>query len=284
VYSSCVIGKNRPVYIIGEIGINHNGDIDIALRLLKEAKSAGCNAVKFQKRTPVLCVPEKQKNILRQTPWGILTYLEYKERLELNKKDYIKIDNYARKLGIDWFVSYWDIPSISFMDSFSLCYHKIPSACITDLELLREVSLRDGIVIMSTGMSSLSEIQKAVDVFSITDLCLLHTTSSYPCCAAEINLRMIQVFQQQYSCLVGYSGHERGIQISLAAVAMGAKVIERHITLDRTMWGTDQASSLEIPGLRKLIRDIRVIEDAMGDGVKKIYTSELSAKKKLRRK
>jgi len=170
------------------------------------------------------------------------------------------------------------------MDSFSPCYHKIPSACITDLELLREVSLRDGIVIMSTGMSSLSEIQKAVDVFSITDLCLLHTTSSYPCCAAEINLRMIQVFQQQYSCPVGYSGHERGIQISLAAVAMGAKVIERHITLDRTMWGTDQAASLEIPGLRKLIRDIRVIEDAMGDGVKKIYTSELSAKKKLRRK
>ena len=271
------------IYIIAEIGINHNGAIEDALQLIKVAKDAGCNAVKFQKREPDVCVPENQKNILRETPWGEMTYLDYRKKVEFSKAQYVVIDEYARKLKIDWFASPWDIPSVDFLTEFNLPFIKIASACLTDDALLERVAISRVPVILSTGMSTLNQIDHAVSLLDKNSLTLMATTSSYPMDPTEANLRTIQTLKERYGVPVGYSGHETGLQISIAAAALGASAIERHITLDRAKWGSDQAASLEPQGLAHLVRDIRIVESALGDGVKRVWESEIAPMKKLRR-
>ena len=277
------IGEGAPVYIIAEIGINHNGDIEIAKQLMDVAVETGCDAVKFQKRTPEICVPEEQKSIPRETPWGTMTYFEYKKRIEFEQKEFEQIDAYAKKIGIDWFASPWDVPSVDFLESFNVPCPKIASACLTDSELLTAINKTKTTTILSTGMSSMQEIDKAVSLLSGVPLAIAQATSTYPAEASELNLRAIQTFAEKYNVPVGYSGHERGLQVTIAAVALGATFIERHITLDRSMWGTDHSASLEPEGLKKLVRDIRIIELALGDGKKKVYDSEIPIRAKLRR-
>ena len=277
------IGAGEPVYIIAEIGINHNGDIAIAKQLMDVAVETGCDAVKFQKRTPEICVPEEQKSIPRETPWGSMTYFEYKKRIEFEQPEYEQIDAYAKKIGIDWFASPWDVPSVDFLEGFHVPCQKIASACLTDSELLTAVNKTKTTTILSTGMSSIEEIDKAVSLLNNVPLAIAQATSTYPAEASELNLRAIQIFAEKYKVPVGYSGHERGLQVTIAAVALGATFIERHITLDRSMWGTDHSASLEPEGLKKLVRDIRIIELALGDGKKKVYDSEIPIRAKLRR-
>ena len=277
------IGAGEPVYIIAEIGINHNGDIEIAKQLMDVAVETGCDAVKFQKRTPEICVPEEQKSIPRETPWGSMTYFEYKKRIEFEQPEFEQIDAYAKKIGIDWFASPWDVPSVDFLEGFDVPCQKIASACLTDSELLTAVNKTKTTTILSTGMSSIEEIDKAVSLLNNVPLAIAQATSTYPAEASELNLRAIQTFAEKYKVPVGYSGHERGLQVTIAAVALGATFIERHITLDRSMWGTDHSASLEPEGLKKLVRDIRIIELALGDGKKKVYDSEIPIRAKLRR-
>jgi N-acetylneuraminate synthase len=277
------IGAGEPVYIIAEIGINHNGDIEIAKQLMDVAVETGCDAVKFQKRTPEICVPEEQKSIPRETPWGSMTYFEYKKRIEFEQPEFEQIDAHAKKIGIDWFASPWDVPSVDFLESFDVPCQKIASACLTDSELLTAVNKTKTTTILSTGMSSIEEIDKAVSLLNNVPLAIAQATSTYPAEASELNLRAIQTFAEKYKVPVGYSGHERGLQVTIAAVALGATFIERHITLDRSMWGTDHSASLEPEGLKKLVRDIRIIELALGDGKKKVYDSEIPIRAKLRR-
>jgi N-acetylneuraminate synthase len=276
------IGSGFPVYVIGEIGINHNGDLETVKKLMDVAAAAGCNAVKFQKRTPELCVPDAQKSVVRETPWGFMTYLEYRHRIELKEEQYAEIARYAKEKGLHWFASCWDIPSVDFIERFDPVCYKVASASLTDDELLRYTAGRGRPVILSTGMSTQEEIDKAVSLFDRKGLILTHATSTYPCSPDELNLRMIHTLRNRFGVPVGYSGHETGLQTTLAAVALGACVIERHITLDRAMWGTDQAASVEPAGLHRLVRDIRVIERAFGDGVKHVYPSELPIRQKLR--
>ena len=277
------IGAGEPVYIIAEIGINHNGDIEIAKQLMDVAVETGCDAVKFQKRTPEICVPEEQKSIPRETPWGSMTYFEYKKRIEFEQPEFEQIDAYAKKIGIDWFASPWDVPSVDFLEGFNVPCQKIASACLTDSELLTAVNKTKTTTILSTGMSSIEEIDKAVSLLNNVPLAIAQATSTYPAEVSELNLRAIQTFAEKYKVPVGYSGHERGLQVTIAAVALGATFIERHITLDRSMWGTDHSASLEPEGLKKLVRDIRIIELALGDGKKKVYDSEIPIRAKLRR-
>lgn len=277
------IGTGEPVYIIAEIGINHNGDIEIAKQLMDVAVETGCDAVKFQKRTPEICVPEEQKSIPRETPWGSMTYFEYKKRIEFEQREFEQIDAYAKKIGIDWFASPWDVPSVDFLEGFNVPCQKIASACLTDSELLTAINKTKTTTILSTGMSSMQEIDKAVSLLDEVPLAIAQATSTYPAEASELNLRAIQTFAEKYKIPVGYSGHERGLQVTIAAVALGATFIERHITLDRSMWGTDHSASLEPDGLKKLVRDIRIIELALGDGKKKVYDSEIPIRAKLRR-
>jgi sialic acid synthase SpsE len=277
------IGPGYPCFIIAEIGINHNGDIELAKQLVDAAVSAGCNAVKLQKRTPELCVPEAQKGIERDTPWGRLTYLEYRHRVEFTKADYQEIDKHCRQRGILWTASCWDVPSLEFIEEFEPPFHKIASPMLTNDELMAACVSTGRPLIVSTGMSTISEIDQATTLLgSRVPWMLLHCTSTYPARPEEINLRVIDAFRARYGCPVGYSGHEVGLQISIAAAARGANALERHITLDRAMWGSDQAASLEPQGLARLVRDIRVIEVAMGDGEKRVYESELANLSKLR--
>lgn len=278
------IGPSEPTYIIGEIGLNHNGDIEIAKKLIDVAVFAGCDAVKFQKRDPEISTPQQQRDILRETPWGTMTYLEYRYRVEFGEDEYAEIDRYCQEKGIDWFASCWDQNSVDFIEAFQPACYKIASATLTDLDLLRKIAATDRIVMLSTGMSTLEEIDQAVAVFDQNKLLIAHATSAYPCKPEEINLRMIERLRQLYPKVpIGYSGHEIGLQITLAAATLGATFIERHITLDRAMWGSDHAASVEPQGLIRLCRDIRAIEQAMGDGVKRVYDSELPIRKKLRR-
>jgi sialic acid synthase SpsE len=277
------IGAGEPVYIIAEIGINHNGDIEIAKQLMDVAVETGCDAVKFQKRTPEICVPEEQKSIPRETPWGSMTYFEYKKRIEFEQNEFEQIDAYAKKIGIDWFASPWDVPSVNFLEGFNVPCQKIASACLTDSELLTAINKTKTTTILSTGMSSMQEIDKAVSLLNDVPLAIAQATSTYPAEASELNLRAIQTFAEKYKVPVGYSGHERGLQVTIAAVALGATFVERHITLDRSMWGTDHSASLEPEGLKKLVRDIRIVELALGDGKKRIYESEIPIRAKLRR-
>ncbi len=279
-----IIGGDQPTFIIGEIGINHNGDLQVAKRLIDAASLAGCDAVKFQKRTPEKAVPPEYQNVMRETPWGLITYLEYRYKVEFDEEQYAEIDRYCKDRGILWFASAWDEESVDFLENFSPSVFKVASASLTDGGLLDRLLQTGKPIMLSTGMSTMEEIEAAVDLVGIENLMLAHSTSTYPCPPEELNLRMIQTLHDRFECPVGYSGHEVGLQTTLAAVTLGADFVERHITLDRAMWGSDQAASVEPVGLMRLVRDIRVIEEAMGDGVKKVYDSELSSKKKLRRK
>ncbi|MEV4114584.1 N-acetylneuraminate synthase family protein [Nonomuraea sp. NPDC049695] len=278
-----LVGDGEPVYVIGEIGINHNGDLDIARRLIDVAADAGCQAVKFQKRTPAICVPEEQKGQIRQTPWGEMTYLEYKERTEFGYDEYRQIAKYCDERGLHWFASPWDVPSVQFLEEMDVLVHKVASASVADHEMLRVLAATGKPIILSTGMSTLSEIDAAVEILGTDKLIMMHATSTYPLPPEEANLRTITTLKERYGVPVGYSGHERGLQISLAAVTLGAVCVERHITLDRTMWGSDHAASLEPAGLEHLVRDIRIIEQAMGDGVKRVFPGEEAPKARLRR-
>lgn len=279
-----LVGDGQPVFIIAEIGINHNGSLEIAKKMIDGAVHAGCDAVKFQKRTPEICVPKDQWNIERETPWGRMTYLEYRYKVEFNKEDYAEIDRYCKAKGILWFASCWDEPSVDFMEQFDPPCYKAASASLTDIELLKKKKSTGRPLIISTGMSTMEEIEAAVEAIGTDNLLIAHATSTYPCPPEELNLRMIHTLKAKYPmCPIGYSGHETGLATTWAAVALGATFIERHITLDRAMWGTDQAASVELGGLERLVANIRDIEKAMGDGIKRVYDSEIGPRKKLRR-
>jgi N-acetylneuraminate synthase len=279
----CLIGDGHPVYIVAEIGVNHNGDLAIAKRLIDAAGHAGVDAVKFQKRTPELCVPPDQRGQMRETPWGYIPYLEYRQRVEFGQEEYAEIDRHCRERGIPWFASVWDEPSVDFMEVFDPPCTKVPSAALTDTGLLRHVRAKGRPVILSTGMSTMEQIRGAVGALGTENLLIAHATSTYPCEPWELNLRMIQTLRKAFPCPIGYSGHEVGLVASAVAVALGACMVERHITLDRAMWGTDQAASVEPGGFERLVKYIRVSEQALGDGVKQVYLSEQPSLRKLRR-
>jgi N-acetylneuraminate synthase len=278
------VGDGNPVFFIAEVGINHNGDVALAKRLIDAAAAAGCDAVKFQKRTPELCVPEHQRAEPRTTPWGTLSYLAYRERLELNEAAYAAIAEHCQARSIPWFASCWDEPSVAFIERFAPPCHKAASACLTDLALLRTLKATNRPVIVSTGMSTMEEIERGVLCAGLEDLLIAHSNSTYPCPSEILNLKVIATLTAKYPyCPIGYSGHELGYAATLAAVALGATFVERHITLDKTMWGTDHKASLEPSELAELVRAIREVEAALGDGVKRRYPSELPALRKLRR-
>ena len=278
------IGPDHPVYVVGEIGINHNGELENALALIDAAADAGCDAVKFQKRTPEICVPREQWDIERDTPWGRMTYLAYRHRVEFDAAAYRVIDEHSRKRGIAWFASPWDVPSVDFLEEFAPPAHKVASACLTDDELLTRLRETGRTIVLSTGMSTPRQIRHAVEVLGSENIVLCHTTSTYPAPHEELNLRMLHTLNHEYPNVpIGYSGHETGLQTTLAAVALGATFVERHITLDRALWGSDQAASVEPGGLARLVRDIRIVEKALGDGVKRVYEGEVAAMRKLRR-
>ncbi len=280
-----LVGDGHPTYIVGEIGINHNGDVEIAKKLIEMAKWAGVDAVKFQKRTPEICVPPEQQTKMRETPWGYITYLEYRHKIEFGLEEYRQIDETCKKVGIDWFVSVWDEPSVDFMeDNFDTVAYKLPSASLTDHDLIRKARSTGRPLILSTGMSTMEEIYAAVGVAGTENLLICHSTSTYPCPEHELNLKMIQTLRNTFPDIpIGYSGHEVGLIPSVIAVAFGACFVERHITLDRAMWGSDQAASVEPGGLFRLVKNIRLTPAALGDGVKKVYESEQGAREKLRR-
>ncbi len=274
---------NSRTYFIAEIGINHNGDLKNALKLIQAAKLAGCDAVKFQKRNPKECVPKNEWNNLRDTPWGKMTYINYKEKIEFNKNDYKRIINYCKKIDIDWFASCWDISSVKFMEKLKIPCYKIASASLTDTRLLREIKKTKKPIILSTGMSTMKQILIAVKTLGQKNLAILHCNSSYPAKYEELNLNMIKKFKKIFSkSIIGYSGHEIGLSTSAAAVVLGAKIIERHITLDKSMWGTDQQASIEPLGYARLIKDVRTIEKSLGLEKKIVYPSEKKVMKKLR--
>ena len=277
------VGEGHPVYVIGEIGLNHNGDVEIAKKLVDVAALAGAQAVKFQKRTPAISTPEHMKDVPRETPWGTMTYLEYRYRVEFDADQYREIGEYADSKGLDWFASPWDEPSVDFLEDLDVVAHKVASASVTDIGLLQRLRDTGKPIILSTGMSTIEQIDRAVEVLGTENLVMLHATSTYPLPPEEANLLMIDTLKQRYDVPIGYSGHEPGLQISLAAVAMGAVAVERHITLDRAMWGSDHAASLEPHGLMSLVRDIRIIGTARGDGVKRVFPGELAPLSKLRR-
>ena len=278
-----MVGDNHPAYIVAEIGINHNGSVEVAKQLIDAAKHGGVDAVKFQKRTPELCVPEHQRSQMKDTPWGYITYLDYRYKVEFDESDYKEIDRHCKEVGIDWFASSWDIPSVEFIERFNPPTHKVASALLTDHALLRRLRETNKPIILSTGMSTLDEIQEAVKILDMDNLVICHTTSSYPCPPDELNLRMINTLKEMFPCPIGYSGHEVGLVPSTVAVALGACMVERHVTLDRAMWGSDQSASVEPQGIEKLVKYIRVTEQALGDGVKRVYDSEQSSLSKLRR-
>ncbi len=277
------VGDDHPAYIVAEIGINHNGDIEIAKRLMDAALHAGVDAVKFQKRTPELCTPPDQRDQMRETPWGYITYLDYRRKIEFGQAEYEEIDRYAKSIGLAWFASVWDEPSVDFLEPFDLIAYKVPSAALTDHSLLKKLRSTGRPVILSTGMSTIDEIRAAVPLLDPDRLVICHTTSAYPCPPEELNLRMITTLKAEYDCPIGYSGHEVGLIPSAVAVALGACLVERHITLDRAMWGSDQAASVEPGGFERLVKYVRVTEMALGDGVKKVYDSEIPSMRKLRR-
>jgi len=277
------VGEGYPTYIVAEIGINHNGSLEIVEELIQSAKHVGVDAVKFQKRTPELCVPDDQKGQMRDTPWGYISYMEYREKVEFGMKEYKFIDKLCKKLGIDWFTSVWDTPSVDFMEKFKPICYKVPSAGLTDHELLKYIRGTKRPVILSTGMSTMEQITSAVNILGEDNLVITHSTSAYPCEPEELNLKMITTLKNEFNCPIGYSGHEVGLIPSVVTIAMGSCMIERHFTLDRAMWGSDQAASVEPGGFRRLVKYARVTELGLGDGVKKVYDSEKPSLEKLRR-
>lgn len=279
-----LIGPGEPVYVIAEIGINHNASVELAKKLIDGAVLAGCDCVKFQKRTPELCTPVDQWAVERDTPWGRMAYIDYRRRIEFGVDEYAAIDRHCRDRHIAWTASAWDAPSVEFLSQFDLPFIKAASASLTDHDLLRCMRIGGRPLMLSTGMSTMEEIDTAVRIVGTDELMLAHTTSAYPCAPRELNLRMIETLGAQYPTVpIGYSGHEVGLATTNAAVALGASFVERHITLDRSLWGSDQAASVEIVGMQRLVRDIRTIEDALGDGEKRIYASEQASLARLRR-
>jgi len=279
-----MVGDGHPAYVIAEIGINHNGDLGIAKQMIDAAVHAGADAVKFQKRTPDVATPLEQQKQMRETPWGYITYLEYRYKVEFNEDQYCEIDKHCKEKGIAWLVSVWDEPSVDFMEKFDTPAYKIPSASLTDAKLIRKARATGKPLILSSGMSTMEQIQKGVEFAGDTNLALLHCTSTYPCEPEELNLKMVGTLRSAFPTLpIGYSGHEVGLVPSAVAVALGACMIERHLTLDRAMWGSDQAASVEPGGFERLVKYIRVTEAALGDGVKKVYDSEKGSLKRLRR-
>lgn len=277
------VGDGCPCYIIAEIGINHNGDIETAKKLIDLARVSGCDAIKFQKRTVEIVYSAAELAAPRESPFGE-TNRDLKYGLELGFEDYQEIDRYCKEKNIPWFASCWDEASVDFIDRFNVPCYKIASASLTDDNLLRHTRSKGKPIILSTGMSTLEQIDHAVEILGKNELIILHTTSTYPAEFNELNLSVISVLKQRYGIPVGYSGHETGIPTSIAVVALGACVVERHITLDRAMWGSDQAASLGPGGLIKVVSGIRIMEIAMGDGIKRVIEREKPVIKKLRRK
>lgn len=274
----------KEPYFIGEIGINHNGDIQIAKKLMDAAFACNWNCAKFQKRNPDICVPEKQKNIMRDTPWGKMTYLDYKYKVEFGKKEYDTIDNYCKQKPLDWTASVWDNDSLDFISNYDVPFIKIPSALLTDLKLLKKAAETEYPLIISTGMSTLDEIDTAVNLiikYGAKPI-LMHTNSSYPTPISELNLNLIPVLKERYDCIVGYSGHESGLEPTVVAVALGAQVIERHITLSHNLWGTDQKSSLEVHAMDMLKKRANDVWKMLGSSIKEVTPSELPIREKLR--
>jgi N-acetylneuraminate synthase len=279
-----MVGDGHPAYIIAEIGINHNGDLNIAKQMIDAAVHAGVNAVKFQKRTPDVATPPDQQTQMRETPWGYLSYLDYRYKVEFSEEQYCEIDQHCKEKGITWLVSVWDLPSVDFMEKFDTPAYKIPSASLTDHGLIQKARATGKPLILSTGMSTMEQIRQGVKIAGEDNLVLMHCTSTYPCEPEELNLRMVESLRREFPTIpIGYSGHEVGLVPSSVAVALGACMVERHLTLDRAMWGSDQAASVEPGGFERLVKYIRVSEAALGDGVKKVYTSELGSMKRLRR-
>jgi N-acetylneuraminate synthase len=278
------VGDGHPTYVIAEIGINHNGDLEIAKQMVDAAVHAGADAVKFQKRTPEICTPPDQQKQMRETPWGYISYLDYRHRVEFGEEQYRELDRYCREKDIAWMASVWDEPSVDFMEKFDTPAYKVPSASLTDHNLLKYVRRTGRPVIISSGMSTMEQIQRGVDMVGVEDLVIMHCTSTYPCEPDELNLKMIETLRSVFpNNPIGYSGHEVGLVPSTIAVALGACMVERHLTLDRAMWGSDQAASVEPGGFERLVKYIRVTEASLGDGVKRVYESEQGSMKKLRR-
>tara|TARA_B100001094_G_scaffold308992_1_gene342216 strand:+ start:8601 stop:9428 length:828 start_codon:yes stop_codon:yes gene_type:complete len=271
-------------YIIAEIGINHNGSMETAKKLIDIAAVAGCDAVKFQKRNPDVCVPDHQKDIPRDTPWGTMSYIDYKYRMEFGQEEYDEIDLYCKSKGIEWSASPWDMDSLDFLLQYDIPFLKIPSAMITNEELMRASAKSGKEIIFSTGMSTLEETDQAVEWMrqENADFSILHCNSTYPAPLEDLNLKCIETLRERYGCEVGYSGHEFRLGTTVASVYLGATIIERHITLDRTMWGSDHLASVEPQGLIKLVKGIRELEIALGDGHKRVTDGELPVRKKLR--
>ena len=271
-------------FIISEIGINHNGDINIVKKLIDSAYESGCDAVKFQKRNPDVSTPISQTEVMKETPWGEMTYIDYKHKIEFGKEEYDEIDIYCREIGIEWFASAWDLDSQEFLKQYNCKYNKIASPMLTHRNLLEVVAQEGKHTFISTGMSTMEQIEKAVKIFKDYGCSfeLMHCNSSYPTEDFNSNLGCIKTLRKRFDCNVGYSGHEKGIQITLAAVALGVTSIERHITLDRYMYGTDQFASVTPMDLIKLCKLVRVIESAIGDGKKTLREEEKENMNKLR--
>lgn len=276
--------SSKNIFIIAEAGINHNGDVNLAKKLIDLAAMTGCDAVKFQKRTPDICVPEKMKFVMRDTPWGKMTYLDYKKKIEFGEIEFDIIANYCSQKNIAWSASAWDVESLKFLDKYDLPFNKVASALATHIEFLEEVAQRKVLTYVSVGMCEYSDIDSIVRIFESYNcpLVLMHTISTYPANDEDLNLRMIQTLSKRYNIPVGYSGHEASVSPSIVAAALGAVAIERHITLDRAMWGTDHSASLEVSGLNQLVGSIRKISDILGDGIKKKIEAENEIAKKLR--
>lgn len=279
------IGENQPIFLVAEIGLNHNGSLDIAKKLIDAAFACDWDCVKFQKRTPEICVPDHQKNVMRETPWGKIIYLDYRYKVEFEKEEYTYIDGYCKEKPVFWSASVWDMPSLNFLLEFDVPFIKIPSAKLTENEILEAAAKSGKPVFLSTGMSTIEEIDIAVEIlerYSNGNYLLMHTNSTYPTPLEELNLKVIPFLKERYDCIVGYSGHEYGLEPSVVASIMGAKVIERHVTLDHNMWGSDHFASLEIEAMCKLPGRVREVKDILGDGVKRITEGEAEIRRKLR--
>lgn len=277
------IESSKTPYLIAEIGINHNGDLGIAKTLVDATNACGWDCAKFQKRNPDVCVPEDQKGKIRETPWGKMTYLEYKYRVEFEKSEYDYIDKYCKEKPIDWSASVWDLDSLNFLLQYDVPFIKIGSAMLTNMDLLKEAAQSGIPLIISTGMSTLDEIDNSVnEVLKYSKPIIMHTNSSYPSPLEELNLNVIPMLAERYDCIVGYSGHEENLEPTVMAVTLGAKVIERHVTLDHNMWGTDQKASLEVMGMDMLKKRVDSVNEIMGSANKVVTPSEIPIREKLR--
>ena len=276
-----IIGDSK--YLIAEIGINHNGDLKLAKEMVRAAKNSGADAVKFQKRTPEICVPEHMKSVMRETPWGQMTYLEYKKRLEFGESEFEELRELAYALEVDFSVSAWDLPSLEFVMNYDLSFSKVASALATNDEFLRALAQKEIPIVASTGMCTIAEIDKLVEILRPSNsLILMHSVSTYPADVRDLNLRVITTLQKRYDLEVGYSGHEVSVSPSIVAATLGARVIERHFTVDRSLWGTDQSASLEPEAFKRLSGSLSKVSSSLGDGVKRITAEEQEVAQKLR--